>query len=160
MPNRNEVNFRKPTVSDVPEMAKLVNYYANRGFMLPKARLGIYQNLRDFVVATNDSDEIIGLGALHVMWEDMGEIRSLAIAEEWRGYGLGREIVERLLEEAWQLGLPNVFTLTYQVKFFSKMGFREISKETLPQKIWTVCLNCPKYPEDCDETAMILARST
>ena len=136
-------------------MAKLINGYAERGLMLPKSLNQLYQSLRDFVVAETPDGRIVACGGLHISWEDLAEIRSLAVEEEYQGDGLGREIVRLLLAEAPQLGVTKVFALTYQVDFFLRMGFHVIPKETLPRKIWVDCLDCPKFPQ-CDETAVLL----
>jgi len=133
-------------------MATLINGFATQQLMLPRSHYQIYGSLRDFRVAVADG-EVVGCGALQVVWADLAEIRSLAIAEAHQRQGLGRRLVEALLEDARLLGLPRVFCLTYQVDFFREMGFHVIPRESLPHKIWGDCLNCPKFP-NCDETAM------
>jgi amino-acid N-acetyltransferase len=145
--------LRKAKVSDVSQMADLINSYAAQGEMLPKSLNQIYQSLRDFVVV--ESGQIVGCGALHIVWDDLAEIRSLAVVEERWGNGLGRQMVTCLLEEARQLGLPTVFALTYREEFFKKMGFQVVDKDTLPRKIWVDCIDCLKFPH-CDETAVVL----
>ena len=149
-----QVTIRKATVKDVPIMARIINSYAAQGQMLPKSYHQLYQDIRDYVVTTN-GEEIVGCGALHVVWEDLAEIRSLAVVEDWRGKDVGRLMVEHLLREAHALGLPQVFALTYHQGFFERMGFHVVSRESLPHKIWGDCLNCPKFP-NCDEVALIL----
>ena len=146
--------LRKAKVSDVSQMADLINSYAAQGEMLPKSLNQIYQSLRDFVVV-EESGQIVGCGALHIVWDDLAEIRSLAVVEERWGNGLGRQMVTCLLEEARQLGLPTVFALTYREEFFTKMGFQVVDKDTLPRKIWVDCIDCLKFPH-CDETAVVL----
>ena len=147
--------LRKAKTRDVPQMAKLINGYAERGLMLPRSLNQLYRSLRDFMVAEAPDGSIIGCGGLHVTWDDLAEIRSLAVAEEHRGGGVGHSIVRSLLADAPELGVTRVFALTYQVDFFLGMGFREISKDTLPRKIWVDCIDCPKFPH-CDETALLL----
>lgn len=149
---QDNVRIRKALVGDVPAMARLINAFAARGIMLPRSHYQFYQHLRDFSVAEHDG-EIIGCGALQVIWEDQSEIRSLAVLPEWHGRGIGRRLVAALLAEARALGLPGVFALTYREGFFERMGFRVVSHESLPHKIWGDCLNCPKFP-NCDEIAM------
>ena len=149
-----EIVIRKPLIKDVPAMADLINGFASQGLMLPRSRYQVYKFLREFVVATSH-DVIAGCAALDIVWEDLGEIRSLAVAEEWHRHGVGRLLVEALLDEAKALGLPGVFVLTYQQEFFEEMGFHVVSRESLPHKIWGDCLNCPKFP-NCDEIAMML----
>jgi amino-acid N-acetyltransferase len=146
--------LRKARVDDVPQMADLINGYAAKGEMLPKSLNQIYQSLRDFVVV-EESGQIVGCGALHIVWDDLAEIRSLAVVEGRWGNGLGRQMVTCLLEETRQLGLPTVFALTYREEFFKKMGFQVVDKDTLPRKIWVDCIDCLKFPH-CDETAVVL----
>ena len=97
-----------------------------------------------------------GCCALAIIWEGAGEIRSLVVDSEYRGKGFGKALTERCIEEARELGLGRVFALTYQVEFFDHLGFVEVTKEALPQKVWSDCINCPRFP-DCDEHAMLLA---
>jgi amino-acid N-acetyltransferase len=147
-----QVLLRKPTVHDVPDMARIINDYAARGKMLPRSYHRLYADLRDFTVATLDG-RVIGCGGLHVTWEDLAEVRSLAIDSGFVRQGIGRLLVERLMDEARELGLPRVFALTYQQAFFERMGFTVISRDSLPHKIWGECLDCPKF-QNCDEIAM------
>ncbi|MFQ6058941.1 MAG: N-acetyltransferase [Anaerolineae bacterium] len=147
--------IRKARVADTERIGELVNHYAAQGQMLPRSRGQIYQSIRDFVVVEDEEGQVVGCGALAVLWEDLAEIRSLAIAEGQQGNGLGSLIVSRLLEEARELGVERVFALTYQVAFFQRLGFHIIPKETLPQKIWADCIACLKFP-NCDETAVLL----
>ena len=146
--------IRPAVMGDSSPILALVNYYADQGEMLPRTPGDIYELIRDFVVMEEDG-EVIGCGAMHIFWEDLAEIRSLALEPSQRGRGYGRQMVKHLLTEARRLGLKRVFALTYQVGFFQKLGFRIIEKETLPHKIWRDCINCPKFP-NCDETAMII----
>lgn len=146
--------LRRPTVQDVPKIADLINGYANLGQMLPRSHHKLYQFLRDFIGAW-DSDHLVGCGALALIWEGLGEIRSLAVLPEYRNQGIGRQIVRFLLEDARQMGLVRVFALTYQQGFFERMGFRQVARDSLPHKIWGDCLDCPKFP-NCDEIAMII----
>jgi amino-acid N-acetyltransferase len=145
---------RKARVQDCMEIFGLVNLYARRGLMLPKSRNQIYQNVRDFVVV-EEKGQIVGCGALHVLWDDLAEIRSLAVVEERQGNGLGRLMVLHMLDEAREIGLPIVFTLTYVPGFFEKIGFKLIDKNELPRKIWVDCIDCVKFPNNCDEIALI-----
>ena len=106
------------------------------------------------VVAVVDG-QVVGCGALHVVWADLAEIRSLAVTQDWLGMGVGRKIMEALIEEARSLGLPSVFALTYRQDFFERMGFHVVPRETLPHKIWGECLDCPQFP-NCNEVAMTI----
>ena len=146
--------LRKATVNDVPQMQKLVNAWAKQGVMLPRSLHSLYEHLRDYLVAI-DQERIIGCVSLHITWEDLAEIRTLAVAPEAHGRGVGRRLVEQALEDARDLGLTHIFVLTYVPDFFARMGFLPASKADLPQKIWQECVHCPRFP-DCDETAMTL----
>jgi amino-acid N-acetyltransferase len=148
--------IRKAVIGEVGEIHKLLRRFADQGLLLPRSLSEIYDHLRDYFVMedTEDPDSIIAVCALGICWEDLAEIRSLAVKEEFQGRDLGTQLVEKCLEDAISLGLTKVFTLTYVPDFFAKMGFREVEKSTLPHKIWADCLKCPKFP-DCDETAMI-----
>ncbi|MGI6368542.1 MAG: N-acetyltransferase [Anaerolineae bacterium] len=153
MTDHDAVTVRPALVADVPAMAMIINTFAAQQVMLPRSQFQFYQHIRDFYVLEH-AGEVIGCGALQFVWSDMAEIRSLAILPEWQGKGLGRLLVDRLLDEARTHGIPNVFCLTYQDSFFARLGFRVIPHDTLPHKIWGDCLNCPKYPA-CDEVAMM-----
>ena len=149
--------IRKAVIRDVKPIHKLLSYYADQGLLLPRSLSELYDHLRDlFVVEDNQQwNPIIGVSALGICWEDLAEIRSLAVAEDHQKRGLGSQLVERCLEEAGSLGLMKVFTLSYVPDFFSRLGFKEVEKTVLPHKIWGDCLKCPKFP-DCDETAMMI----
>ncbi len=145
----------RPAVSgDVATILEILDFYAAKGQLLPRSRSDLYDNLRDFIVAEESSGPVAGIGALHVCWEDLGEIRSLAVRPEYAGRGIGRQLVLDCEREAERLGLKRVFTLTYQDRFFARLGYRVIDKSKLPHKIWADCLKCAKFP-DCDEIAML-----
>ncbi len=146
--------YRKAVISDVNAMRELISYFAAKDEMLPRSLNQIYEALRDFWVCASDGG-IEGCCALHIVWEDLAEVRSLAVSPEYQGKGIGKELVLRALDEARQLGLPRVFTLTYKPAFFKQFNFREIDKKLLPHKVWTECINCPKFP-DCGEVALLL----
>jgi amino-acid N-acetyltransferase len=148
------LKIRKSTIVDVRQMQKLINEFAKREEMLPRSLNELYENIRDFYVCENRG-EIIGLCALHILWEDLAEIRSLAVKGEFQKKGIGRRLLRRCLDEARRLGIKRVFALTYHPEFFEKSGFRRAEKTELPQKIWGDCLKCPKFPE-CDEDAVII----
>ncbi|MGL5513662.1 MAG: N-acetyltransferase [Sporomusa sp.] len=145
--------FRKAKFSDVENILKLINDYAAQGLMLARARNTIYESLRDFILAEEDG-QIVGVAALHLVWDELAEIRALAVHPAKIKAGIGRIIVDRLTEEAKQLGVKTLFALTYQPGFFTKLNFREVPKESVPQKMWKECINCPKFP-NCDEIAMV-----
>jgi amino-acid N-acetyltransferase len=149
--------IRKALTTDIGDIHKLLNRYANDGLLLPRALSELYDHLRDFYVLMDDQDKgvVIGACALGICWEDLAEIRSLVVSKDQQGNRFGAELVAACLDEARALGLKRVFTLTYIPEFFSKMGFREVEKSELPHKVWADCFKCTKFP-DCDETAMIL----
>ncbi|MCX7781463.1 MAG: N-acetyltransferase [Negativicutes bacterium] len=145
--------LRKATFRDVEPVLNIINQYAEKGMMLARSRNTLYETLRDFIVA-EDNGQVIGVGALHLIWDALAEVRSLAVTPEATGKGVGRQIVEALIDEAKQLGIETLFTLTYQREFFARLGFHEVPKEQLSHKVWKDCINCPKFP-NCDEIAMI-----
>lgn len=121
--------------------------------MLPRSLNDIYENIRDFFVYAYKG-KIAGAAALHILWEDLAEIRSVAVANEYHGKGIGKKLIGQCLKEARMLGIKKVFALTYNPEFFKKSGFEDIDKNSLPQKIWGDCLKCPKFPE-CEEVAVM-----
>ncbi len=145
--------IRKARAEDVPAIQKLVAYFAARGELLPRTLNEIYQHLRDFFVCELHG-EVVGIAALSLYWEDLAEVRSLAVAEGQGGKGLGAALVNACLEEAARLGIRRVFALTYRPGFFEKLGFQGIDKRALPQKIWKDCIRCAKFA-CCDEVALI-----
>lgn len=145
--------YRKAKMSDVPEIHKLINGFAEHGLMLAKPLIAIYDNLREYILA-EENGVIVGVGGLHILWSDLAEVRSLAVREDWHYHGIGKHIVEELEKEARELGIPQIFALTYQEEFFHSLGFQKVDNKLLPQKVWTECINCPKFPE-CDEVAMM-----
>ena len=152
-----ETMLRKANVRDVKTIHRIINESAARGEMLPRSLMDIYGCLRDFYVWCDDADESIGgICALHIFWENIAEVRSLYVMEAYRGRGVGRQLVEACGSEAIMLDLMRIFALTYQQGFFRSLNFQEVSRSSLPEKIWSDCFKCPKYPDYCDEVAMIL----
>lgn len=148
------MKIRKAVLGDVPAIHKLINYFAKKDWMLPRSLNYLYENIRDFWVA-EQGGEIIGCSALHVDWVDLAEIKSLAVMETHKKKGIGGKLVSRCLEEAGKLGAARVFALTYLPEFFKKCGFSRYPKSKLPHKVWSDCLNCPKFP-DCDEISVAI----
>lgn len=144
----------KARIADAQRIHELVNSFAEKGEMLPRALSEIYENLRDFFVIRDDQGEVIGCVALHINWSDLAEIKSLAVSEEMQDQGLGSMLVGACLKEARELGIPTVFCLTYKPAFFEKHGFCRVDKMELPRKVWSECYRCPKFP-DCDEVALV-----
>lgn len=149
------ITIRSAKLADAPAITELINHFAKQGLMLPKSLVQVYEHLREFLVAEEEDGTIVGCGALRLMWHDLAEIRSLAIAERAQGKGIGRRIVEQLIEEARTMGLARLFVLTYQEEFFRRVGFEVVAKQYFPQKTWADCRACPKR-HACDEIAMIL----
>jgi len=148
------MHFRKAVMADIPAAHEIINGYAAEGLMLRRPLMMLYESVRDFTVALDDDGQVVGVGGLHIMWQDLAEIRSLAVKPGLTQRGVGRGLVEHLLAEAQSLGLKRIFALTYQPGFFAKCGFHVVQKETLPQKVWKECVYCDKF-HNCDEIAMI-----
>ena len=148
-----KLKLRRAYPRDGEGIREIVNTYASQGLMLPRSLSSIYENIRDFKVIALEG-RIMVCAALQVCWEDIAEIKTLAVVEEIRGRGWGRALVDDCLREARTLKLPRVFTLTFTPAFFKKFGFSEIEKESLPHKIWKDCVHCPHFP-DCKEVALI-----
>lgn len=143
----------KARVSDVPQMHKLINSFADKGEMLARSLSEIYENIRDYFVI-KQGERVIACVALHVSWSDLVEVKSLAVADDSQQQGIGAQLVKACLKETKELGIPTVFCLTYKPAFFEKCGFSQVDKAGLPRKIWGECFRCPKFP-DCDEVALI-----
>jgi len=149
--------IRKARVPDVQAIQSLINCNADAGQMLPRTLNELYEHLRDFSLFV-EKGVIVGTCALHVSWEGLAEIRSLAVRQDRMSSGIGSALVRACLAEAAELGAARVFVLTYQGDFFKKMGFVDVDKGELPHKVWSDCLNCVKFP-NCDESALMLSLS-
>ena len=151
-----ELHLRKATVHDVKPIHRMLLQTADEGLLLPRALNQLYNHLRDFyVLDLNDGSGLKACCALAITWADLAEIRSLVVSRELRLKGWGSKLVHACMDEARALGIHRIFTLTYQLDFFFKLNFREVSKDSLHQKVWADCIHCPKFPE-CDEHAMLL----
>ena len=148
-----EYKVEKARIGDVPKIHKMVNHFAANGKMLPRSLSEIYENIRDYFVV-RENGEVVACVALHINWEDLAEVKSIAVTEDYQKHGVGEKLVEACLDEAKELGIPTVFCLTYVPDFFVKCGFELVDKKELPHKIWGECYRCPKFP-DCDESALI-----
>ena len=149
--------LKKARVSDVRTIHRMINASAGKGEILPRSLMDLYSSLRDFYVYLDgERGPIIGICAMHIFWENLAEIRSLFVSENHRRKGIGRSLVEACISEAITLEIYRVFTLTYQREFFRSLDFLEKDRSILPEKIWSDCFKCPKYPDFCDEVAMIL----
>ena len=154
--------IRKAMVSDVKGILRLINGFAGANLMLPRGPRDLFEHIRDFVVATEhvrkeeeSAPAIIACGGLHVLWENIAEVRSLAIHPDYQNKGLGRKLVEFMKTEAVQLGIKRLYTFTLAEDFFTQLGFQPKKKEELPAKLWDDCSRCPKYFK-CDEVGMAL----
>ena len=146
--------YRKATFDDIEQIFAIVNDYASDGVMLARSRNTLYETLRDMVVAEDEQGTIVGVGGLHILWDRLAEVRTMAVSPRLTRRGIGAEIVKRLLEEGRKIGVTKFFTLTYKPGFFQTLGFHTVTKETLPPKVWKDCIDCPKFP-NCDEIALI-----
>jgi amino-acid N-acetyltransferase len=149
--------LRKARIGDVKTIHRMINVSSVKGEMLPRSLMDIYGSLRDFFIYyDDDEEEIIGICAMNIIWENLAEVRSLYVDENHRKRGIGRVLVEACISEAITLELFRIFTLTYQEKFFTRLGFKVVDRSTLSEKIWSDCFRCSKYPDYCDEVAMII----
>ena len=144
---------RKAVMHDIPPILDLINGYAAKGIMLPRTEFELSEAIRDFTVVTL-GDDLLGCGALHFYSPTLGEIRSLAVHQRAKTHGVGRKLVEALIEEAQGYELDAVFAFTYVVEFFGKVGFHVVERGALPLKAWKDCVRCPKF-QACDEIAVL-----
>ncbi|MBI3777606.1 MAG: N-acetyltransferase [Gammaproteobacteria bacterium] len=145
---------RPAAIGDVPYIHHLLEIYAAQGNLLPRTMNELYRHLRDFFVIDVDG-KVAACGALEIFTDSLGEVRSLVVDDEFKGRGFGRMLVERIAEEARAIGLKRLMALTYVAPFFHKLGFKTVAKDTLPEKVWSVCVKCYKF-NSCDETAVLL----
>jgi amino-acid N-acetyltransferase len=148
--------IRKARITDVRDIQKLIELTAKKGEMLSRSLSELYDNLRDYYVFQEEgNDLILGTCAMHICWDDLAEIRSLVVREEYGRRAIGTKLIEACLSEAISLGLYRIFALTYKPDFFLRFGFKVVDKAILPHKIWADCVRCVKFPE-CDEVAVLL----
>ena len=166
-----EFLIRKARITDVKEIMHLINGFAAANFVLPRGPQYVYENIRDFVVAVRADGNhtlpgkdreapesplsILGCGSLHVLWEDLAEVRSMAVLGTYQKRGLGRRMIEFMKDEARGLGIKKLFAFTLAEGFFRALGFEPKGTQELPAKVWGECSRCPKYFK-CDEVGMIL----
>lgn len=155
---KEEGKIRKARLKDAHEIQKLINFYAQKGEMLPRSLSEIYETVREFTVWV-DGEGIWGVCALHICWEDLAEIRSLAVKPEYCHKGIGTALSIQCIKEAEELEISKLFALTYKPDFFEKLGFKRVDKSQLPHKVWRDCLHCIKFP-DCDEVALLRTRTS
>jgi amino-acid N-acetyltransferase len=148
------LNIRPARVGDVPAVHDLIRTFADQKLMIRRSLGELYESIREFIVATDDEGRVVGCAALHVFWEDLAELKCLAVSERAQGRGVGRRLVDACWESARELEIKSVFTLTYVAEFFEKCGYHRIDKADLPHKIWNECVRCPLFP-NCNENALI-----
>jgi len=146
------MKIRPAKVKDVKPMHSIIEFYANRQEMLHRPINDIYENIQEFSVC-EDKGKVVGCGALHVSWEDLAEIKALAIASGYQKKGIGSKLVSELENRAKDLGIKKVFALTFKPPFFSKLGYKKIKRDELPHKIWGECVKCHLFP-DCGEVPL------
>ena len=149
--------LRKARIGDVKTIHRMINISAGKGEVLPRALMDIYGSLRDFFVYVDEETvTIAGICAMNIIWENLAEVRSLYVEEGYRNRGIGRNLVEACISEASTLQLYRIFTLTYKKDFFVHLGFKEVERSSLSEKIFSDCFRCSKYPDYCDEVSMVV----
>lgn len=151
------MGIRRANVSDADDICRLVNYHAERGKMLHRSLESVYDAIREFHVAVevgSEGEKVVGCVAVDVFWSDLAEVKSLAVAPDRRGRGVGSKLVKVALDDARRLGVKRIFALTYEKDFFAREGFLVIDRATLPDKVWTECIHCPRV-DACDEIAVM-----
>ena len=149
-----QLTYQKATLKHAKAIHELVNSFAQRNRMLPRSLNEIYELIRDFYICL-DKDKVVAVCSLHIVWEDLAEIRSAAVSKKYQRRGIGKKLINYCLKEAGALGVNRVFALTYHPEYFKHLGFEDIDKNDLPHKIWGDCLKCPKFP-GCEEVAVII----
>lgn len=149
--------IRKARIGDVKAIHGLLMHNEEHdGLVLPRSFSQLYSHLRDFFVIVDEGGTVIGCCALNIIWDNLAEVRSLVVSPEQRGKKYGRQLVEACLSEAVTLGIYKVYTLTEQTGFFAHLGFMEENMDSLNQKIFIDCVNCPRFPDHCNEVAMVM----
>ena len=146
--------LRGAHINDVDQMNKLVNHFAQKDLMLARSLSELYENIRDYYVYV-ENGSVVGCASLHIFWKDLAEIKSVAVEENYQKKGIGKQLIQKCLEEGKVLGVNRLFVLTYIPEFFERMGFKRVEKELLPHKIWSECVKCYKFP-DCDEVPLMI----
>ena len=145
--------IRKARVEDIKQIQEIINAFAKQDLMLPRSLNELYENLRDFWVV-EDKKKVVGCAALHISWDDLAEVKSVAVARSKQKKGFGRILVSACLNEAKEMGARKVFVLTYKPEYFKKFGFKRVKHADLPHKVWAECINCCKFP-NCQEIALL-----
>ncbi len=145
--------IRKARIEDIKQIQEIINAFAKQDLMLPRSLNELYENLRDFWVA-EDKKKVVGCAALHISWDTLAEVKSVAVARSKQKKGFGRILVSACLNEAKEMGAKKVFVLTYKPEYFKKFGFKRVKHANLPHKVWAECINCCKFP-NCQEIALL-----
>ncbi len=145
--------IRKAQIKDIKDIQAIINLFAAKDLMLPRSLNELYENLRDFWVFEANK-KVVGCSALHISWDELAEIKSLAVLKTHQGKGIGKELIAACINEAKKLGAKKIFVLTYNPDYFKNFGFRRIKHADLPHKIWAECINCCKFP-NCQEIALL-----
>lgn len=148
------VEIRRATISDIDELFTLINIYSEQKVVLPRTKESLYQNIFSIYVAVIDN-KVVGSASLTILDKELAEIRSLVVDSSVKKLGIGKLLVEQIIEETRRIGINKLISLTYQVEFFQKCGFEITVKDNMPQKVWKDCIHCPKL-HHCDEIAMII----
>jgi len=148
------MQIRPARMSDVPALADLINYHAERGRMLHRSKAYLYERVRNFLVCQIEQ-AIVGCCALEPIWGELGELKSLAVREDLQGQGIGKALIKKALATGKKIGIKRVFCLSREPGFFEKLGFNQIERHKLPHKVWSECVSCPSK-DNCDEIALIL----
>ena len=147
-------NIERAKTIDVNDIHNLITPFARQGEMLYRPLSELYENIRDYYVVRNEGN-LIGCASLHVVWEDLAEVKAVAVAEDWQSHGLGGILVQKCIAEARELGIATVFCLTHKPGYYERLGFVQADVMNLPRKVWGECLRCPKFPQ-CNEIAMVM----
>ena len=151
--------IRKARIQEVPEIWRMLHDFADQD-VLPRSMGDLYSQVREYFIYRENHGPVIGVAALHIFWEDVGEIRSVAVLPNFQRTGIGTRLVKKCIEEAASIGLRRVFALTTRPEFFERLGFQKVLTNDLPNHIWSECINCLKYPDKCNEVPMLLDLTT
>ena len=143
------MDIREAKVRDAESICELVNHYAEQGKMLHRSLQSVYESLREFRVAEREG-RLLGCVAVDIFWSDLAEIKSLAVADSFRGQGVGSALLVAGIDDAARYGVEKLFALTYEQGFFARHGFSVIDRDQLPEKVWRECFACDKL-SCCDE---------
>ena len=148
-----DLHIEPATLRDMDSVHELVTSFANRNEMLHRPLSELYENFRDYFVV-KDEGRVVACGSVHVVWNDLAEIKAVGVREEYQSQGWGKRMIAQCMEAAREMGIATVFVLTHKTGYYDQLGFEEINVTSLPRKVWGECLRCPKFP-NCNEIAMV-----